>query len=478
MLINHITSLLNSNLGHDPTESQKSLINGLADYILSKKEKEILLIKGYAGTGKTTIVSSVVKTLNNLNTRSVLMAPTGRAAKILTAYSGKNAFTIHKKIYRQKSSKDGFGEFNLDKNFYTNSVFIVDEASMITNISKDVSIFGSGKLLEDLLEYIFNGNNNKLILLGDIAQLPPVGLDISPALDKQVLKNYGYFVTEMFLKDVVRQSKDSGILYNATYLRNLITTRKASIPKFFLKNFTDIVKISGTDLLESITEAYNKSGIEGTVVIGRSNKMVNKYNQGIRSQILWREDEIVPGEYLMVVKNNYFWLQQDEEPENSLDFIANGDIVEVVRIHKHEEYYNFRFADVTIRLIDHENKEINVKILLDTLLVETAAMSNEDNRKLFYSITEEYDDVKPKKKRFEKVRNNPFFNALQVKYAYAVTCHKAQGGQWDIVFVDQGYVSENNIDIEYLRWLYTGITRSTKKLFLVNFHDRFFEDST
>jgi len=476
MLKKHIISILKDRLGYQPTSNQEELIDKLSDFVINTKEREIFLVKGYAGTGKTTIVSSLVKTLQKLKQKSILLAPTGRAAKILTFYSNKKAYTIHRKIYRQKSSKDVFGEFVLDKNFHTNTIFIVDEASMIADYSNELSIFGSGRLLDDLLNYVYNDKKCKLILLGDTAQLPPVGLDISPALNKAVLESFGFSVVEMFLTDVIRQSQDSGVLYNATSIRNLINNKNIFFPKFKLKGFTDIKRIDGSDLIENISDAYDKYGIEGTMVVGRSNKRVVKYNQGIRNQILWREEEISIGEYLMVVRNNYYWLQEDESQNIGIDFIANGDIVEIVKIHQYQERYGFRFADVTIRFADYENIEIPVKILLDTLTIETAALTNEENKKFYYSVIKDYEEYRSKRKKYEMVRNNPFFNALQVKYAYAVTCHKAQGGQWEAVFIDQGYVNDDMLNVEYLRWLYTAFTRAIKKLYLVNFRNMFFAE--
>ncbi|MCH7658330.1 MAG: AAA family ATPase [Bacteroidetes bacterium] len=471
MLKIHINSILLRNLGHTPTSGQEVVLDMLSEVILDPGKREIILLKGFAGTGKTTLIRSFVKVLRELQLKSVLLAPTGRAAKVLANIAGKEAFTIHKKIYRQKSSKDGFGKFVLEENLHSNTFFIVDEASMISNSSFDNSIFGSGRVLDDLVKYVYNDKRCKLILIGDTAQLPPVGLEISPALDPTVLKGYGMTVREGFLDEVVRQSEDSGILFNATKVRKLLSKKSFELPSVKLENFTDITRVFGVDLVEEITSTYDRDGLENSIIVVRSNKMANRYNQGIRNEILWREEEVSTGDYLMVVKNNYFWLQEDE----SVGFIANGDILEILKIKGYQERYGFRFADMVFKLLDYTNIEFEAKVLLDTLHVEAASLSNEENKKLFYSILEDYSEESSKKKQFESVRENKFFNALQVKFGYAVTCHKAQGGQWKNVFVDQGFLSEDMVNIEYLRWLYTAITRATSNLYLVNFSDKFFE---
>jgi len=460
MLKNNIVKILNKNFEYEPTESQHVLISKLSEYIIDNYTKSIFLIKGYAGTGKTSIVNSIVKTLRQFENNSVLLAPTGRAAKVLSSYTGKNAYTIHKKIYRQKSSTDGFGSFVLNFNKLSDTFFIVDEASMINEQSKEISAFGSGNLLKDLIDFVELGKNCRLILIGDTAQLPPVKLDISPALDNSILESYGYKVIEVYLTDVIRQAKNSGILNNATLIRNQIAIGNSNMPNFKLNNFSDIEQISGLDLIETIETAYNKYGIENVMVVNRSNKRANDYNSGIRNRILYREEEISQGDYLMVVKNNYFWLPENENTE----FIANGDIVELLRIRNIEDLYGFRFADAKIRLIDYKDMEIDVKIILDTLNSNTASLNYDDSKKLYNTIAEDYANIKNKKKQFEKIRENPYFNALQVKFAYAVTCHKAQGGQWKAVFVDQGYLTKEMINTEYLRWLYTAFTRATEKL--------------
>ncbi len=469
MLRTHILSILTQKLGHTPTESQKKLMMHLPDYILSREES-ILLVKGFAGTGKTTLISSLVNTLSETGINSVLLAPTGRAAKMISSYSGQKAYTIHKKIYRQKSSADAFGKFALDRNLNSHTFFIVDEASMIGNRSIDSDMFGSGNLLDDLLKYVFNNKKCKLVLVGDTAQLPPVGLNISPALDEKYLEGSGYPVQTFFLSEVIRQAEDSGILFNATKIRCLISSDFPVIPEINLNSYNDIERINGADLVELLSSAYYRDTPEETIVINRSNKMANKYNQGIRNQILEKESEIAPGDLMMAVKNNYYWLEESE----TTSFIANGDIIEIMNIKKYSELYGFRFADATVRLIEHDNLETDVKLMLDTLHSETASLGNEKGKELFYSVMEDYADLPQKRRRYEKVRSDPFFNALQVKFAYAVTCHKAQGGQWKNVFIDQGFFREDMLGTEYLRWLYTAFTRATDKLYLVNFRDDFF----
>ena len=469
MLENHIISILQKQLKEDATPSQMRLFKTLSAFTLNTEDDALFIVKGYAGTGKTTAISTYVEALDKLGWKSVLLAPTGRAAKVLSSYSGRPAFTIHKKIYRQKSSKDGFGKFVLDKNLHSRTVFIVDEASMISDSNQEGSVFGSGNVLTDLLEYVYNGKGCKLLLAGDTAQLPPVGLNISPALNKQDMESYSDTLMIEELKEVVRQKKESGILNAATVIRNRLDTNDFSLPLFSISGYSDIERIGGEGLIENIASSYDKFGINDTIVVNRSNKRANKYNQGIRNTILYREEELVPGDLLMVVKNNYFWLKDRED----LGFIANGDIIEVVRIRKHYEIYGYRFADCTIRLIDYDI-ELDVKLMLDVLYEESPALGAQKNKEFFYAILEDYNHLKPKRKQFDSVKNNAYFNAIQVKYAYSITCHKSQGGQWKAVFVDQGYMDKSQVDREYLRWLYTALTRATEKVYLVNFPDFFF----
>lgn len=475
MIKNHLEVILTQNLQYKPTPSQSRLISGLSEYITSNEPDRILLIKGYAGTGKTTMINVLTQSLQSLKIRSVLMAPTGRAAKVMAGYTGMAAFTIHKKIYRQKTSADGFGKFVLNSNLYKNTYFIVDEASMISNETNEGSLFGSGRLLDDLLEFVFSGENCRLILVGDTAQLPPVGLNISPALETKTLENCGFSVMEFELKEVVRQAENSGILMNATHIRNRITEN--NIAGFFyldLEQFPDVIRISGAELIETISSCYERYGIFDTTIVTRSNKRANLYNKGIRGAVLYRENEIEQGDLLMVVKNNYFWMDEDVQ----LDFIANGDIAEIKKIWKTEELYGFRFANVTLRFVDYDDVELDCKIFIDTLAIETASFSQEQNRQLFEAVSEDYAEIKNKRERWKKIKENPYYNALQVKFAYAVTCHKAQGGQWKAVFIDHGYLTEEMLDTEYYRWLYTAFTRPAEKLFLVNFNKNFFEEKT
>jgi exodeoxyribonuclease-5 len=466
-----LTSILLDNLDFQPTESQEGLIDALACFISSGSSREIFLIKGYAGTGKTTIVNSLVKTMKEIGSRSVLLAPTGRAAKVMFAYTRYPAWTIHKKIYRQKSGSDGLGVFVLDRNMHKDTCFIIDEASMIGQSASD-SVFGSGNLLSDLLQYIESGTNCRLIMIGDTAQLPPVRLDVSPALDKRVLESFGYVVREYLLTDIVRHEKDSGILMNATVIRNNITAERYNVPGLKLNGFVDVERIEGAELLESISSSYDKYGDEETIVVTRSNKRANAFNSGIRGQILWREEQISRGDLLMVVKNNYFW----KDPDAKIDFIANGDIARIERVIGFEEIYGMKFADVELSFLDYGDMVFEAKIMLDVLEVDGPSLPVEDQRNLYLKILEDYPELTDRKKRSEQMMKDQFFNALQVKFAYSVTCHKAQGGQWKSVFLDLGYFTEEMMTLDYLRWLYTAFTRATEKLYLVNFPDDFFID--
>ncbi|HCC30082.1 MAG TPA: ATP-dependent endonuclease [Marinilabiliales bacterium] len=479
MIKNHLSELFAKNLGYEPTLEQKMLFEKLAGFVWeftdkSKSQDKVFIIRGYAGTGKTSVLSALVKALPELKLKSVLLAPTGRAAKVLSNYSGKTALTIHKKIYRQKSVKGGIGTFALDRNLHQNTLFIVDEASMISNSSMDNSVFGSGKVLDDLMEYVYSGTGCKLILVGDTAQLPPVGLAISPALDSATIDQMGFEVDEVELKQVVRQELDSGILTNATRIRDLVFENAIGYPNLDLTGFTDIRRLGGADLIEELDTCYREFGVDETIVICRSNKRANRYNEGIRRSILWREDEIATGDYLMVVKNNYFWLTEEEKSKT--EFIANGDIAEIARIGKYKEIYGFRFADVSLRFLDYDDLEIDTLIMLDTLSSEKAALSGEDNQRFFASVMEDYAELKTQRDRVKQVKENRYFNALQVKFSYAVTCHKAQGGQWKAVFIDQGWITDEMLNTEFLRWLYTAFTRPVERLYLVNFKDEFFQN--
>ena len=468
MLRNFISERLLENLDFQPTLGQEDLIRELGHFLASEDITEIMLVKGYAGTGKTTLVKSLVKTLSALKQKSVLLAPTGRAAKVLTAYSGHPAWTIHKKIYRQKYGSDGLGEFVLDRNLHKQTCYIVDEASMIGDRSPD-AFFGSGDLLRDLLDYVEAGSQCRLVLVGDTAQLPPVGLDMSPALNRERLESFGYRVREIELTDVVRQAEDSGILHNATSIRNLITDGLEDYPRFNFDAFPDITMISGAELLETISSSYDRYGTSDTIVVTRSNKRANKFNAGIRSQILWREEQLSPEDLLMVVKNNYFWKDEDKR----IDFIANGDIIRVEKVLSTEEVHGHKFANILISLPDYKDIEMEVKVLLDVIDLEAPSLNYDQQKTLYLSVAEDYPNEPSKRKVAEKISTDPYYNALQVKFAYAVTCHKAQGGQWKSVFLDQGYFTEEMLSLDYLRWLYTAFTRASEKLYLVNFAKQF-----
>jgi exodeoxyribonuclease-5 len=432
--------------------------------------EECFLLKGYAGTGKTTLISALVKVLPRVKLKSVLLAPTGRAAKVISNYSGRKAFTIHKRIYRKKVAASPEMNFVLADNLSENTIFVVDEASMI---SDQVHDYSRQSLLQDLISYVYNGKNCKLMLVGDTAQLPPVGSEKSPALDSKILgDNFGLRLFSYELTDVVRQEKESGILHNATELRELIRKNKNKFPQFNLKGFKDIFKMTGEKLVEGLSYAYDKYGMENSIVICRSNKSANAYNQNIRNRILYREEEITGGDFIMVVRNNYFWLQAED---NSGGFIANGDIAKIRKVRRIEEQYGFRFAEVVIELLDYPDEEpLTCKVLLDTLYAETPSLSGADSKRLFEAVQADYSHFENKQIRMEEMKKDPYYNALQIKFAFAVTCHKAQGGQWPAVFIDQGYLTDEMLNTEFLRWLYTGITRSTNELFLVNFSDKFF----
>lgn len=456
-----------------PTGDQLELIRLLSIFLENRSNESTFVLKGYAGTGKTTIISSLVKALPVLETNSVLLAPTGRAAKVLAGYSGKKAFTIHKVIYRFMVRGDGPAKLSLQQNKFRNTVFLVDEASMISGSRTDQSdLFGGVNLLDDLVQYVMAGEHCSLILIGDTAQLPPVHSPESPALNEKFLSGrYHLKISGFELKEVVRQAQKSGILFNATKIRKMIGENKKGFPALKLPGFNDFIRLQGTDASDEINAAFMSREMQQSVIICRSNKQANRYNQYIRSRVLFREGEINAGDLLMVVKNNYFWL-----PENShAGFIANGDIIELKRIKRIEELYGFRFADVTVRMIDYPDEpDLEVKLLLDTLETDGPSLSETEHSKLFSQVEAEYAEVLKKSARMEKIRNNPHYIALQVKFAYALTCHKSQGGQWPKVFVDMGYIPSSEPDTEYLRWLYTALTRATSKVFMLNFKDDFF----
>jgi len=468
MLSKHIYNIIVRNIGYEPTNDQSKVVDILSKFILPMSENQILIVDGHAGTGKTTLIKALVYSLEEMKISYELMAPTGRAAKVISSYCNRPAFTIHKKIYRQKDKSLGFGNFVLNFNTHKNAIFIVDEASMISNQTYENSNFGSGNLLNDLISFVFSKPNCKLVLVGDTAQLPPVGTILSPALNIKEVESFSYNTIKVSLKQVVRQEENSGILKNATSIRNNIENKNNNLN---IIECVDVERITGVDLIEKLNESYNKKGIQESIVICRTNKQANQYNQGIRNRILYREEEISQGDLLMVVKNSYNWL-----PENSpTSFIANGDIIKICRIHKFEEMHGFRFCEATIKLIDFSDFEIRVYLMLDSISAEGPTISKEQANNLYNSVLNDYSDEKSFSKRYEKLRSDKYFNALQVKFAYAITCHKAQGGQWEHVYLDSSFFSNMQIDIEYLRWLYTAFTRSTKNIFLVNFPDNFFK---
>ncbi|WP_299554353.1 AAA family ATPase [Seonamhaeicola sp.] len=467
-------SLIKQQFPFQPTSKQEVVLQQLSDFIFNKASNALYVLKGYAGTGKTTIIGTIVTNLWKAKKSAVLMAPTGRAAKVISNYSKKEAFTIHKKIYFPKKEKGGGVKFVLQPNKHKNTIFIVDEASMIPDTPGESKLFENGSLLDDLMQYVYSGHQCKLLLIGDTAQLPPVKLDLSPALNENSLRlNYNKDVSKMELDEVVRQEYDSGILANATVLREALSNSIHDYFKFDLNGFKDIVRlIDGHDIMDAINGAYSDLGNEETAIIVRSNKRANLYNQQIRSRILFNENELTAGDYLMVVKNNYFWIK----PTTEAGFIANGDIIEVLEIFKIEALYGFRFATVKIRMVDYPRmRPFETVLLLDTIHAETPSLSYEDSNRLYQEVAKDFENESSNYRRFLKIKGSKHFNALQVKFSYAITCHKSQGGQWHTVFVEQPYLP-NGIDKDYLRWLYTAVTRAKEKLYLIGFKDDFFED--
>jgi len=467
-------SLIKSKFPFAPTSKQDMVLMQLSQFIFDGNKNSIYLLKGYAGTGKTSIIGTIVSNLWQAKKSAVLLAPTGRAAKVISNYSKKEAFTIHKKIYFPKKDRGGGVNFVMQPNKHRNTIFIVDEASMISDTPPDSKSIDSSSLLDDLMRYVYSGHECKLLLIGDKAQLPPVKSDLSPALDENRLSlNYNKDVVGIELDEVVRQEQDSGILSNATELRAVLKSKFYDSFKFDVHGFSDSVRlIDGYEIMDAINDAYSANGYEETAIIVRSNKRANAYNQQIRQRILFNESELSAGDYLMVVKNNYFWLK----PTSEAGFIANGDIVEVLEIFSIKELYGFRFAEVKLRMVDYPNmKPFETVLLLDTIDVESASLSYEESNRLYQEVLKDYEDETSKYKRFLGVKNNKFFNALQVKFSYAITCHKSQGGQWNTIFVEQPYLP-NGMDKDYIRWLYTAITRAKEKLYLIGFKDEMFVD--
>jgi len=457
----------------EPTDTQDELLMMLSGFLFEKDADGVFLLKGYAGTGKTTTISTLVNNLWKIGKKPVLLAPTGRAAKVISLYAKQKAFTIHKKIYHPKKTSNGGVEFVRQVNKHTNTIFFVDEASMVPDAPSNSKLFDNGSLLDDLMDYVYSGVNCKMILIGDTAQLPPVKLEISPALDEDKLSfHYNKNVTLIELDEVMRQHKKSGILSNATQLRMCIGNASVSDFKFDLK-FADIIRLEDSyDVQDAIQIAYDTHGVEETAIVVRSNKRANQYNHQIRTKIRDHENEISVGDHIMAVKNNYFWLKDSSE----ISFIANGDTFEVLEIFNTKELYGFRFAEVKIRLIDYpSHPPLETVLLLDTLLSETPSLPYEESNRLYNEVLLDYADIKSKYKKLLEVKNNKYFNALQVKYSYAMTCHKSQGGQWETVFVEQPYLPEGQ-SIAYFRWLYTALTRAKKKLYLLGFQANAFEE--
>jgi len=466
---NFFADKLRSYLKFQPTPCQNALFETLAHFAVQYEECDILLVSGYAGTGKTSSVAAFVKTLKELKYKFVLLAPTGRSAKVLSGFTGEKAYTIHKHIYRQKSLKNGVGEFQLDFNKSKDTYFIVDEASLISADSNPSgSLFGSGNLLDDLVSYVRSGVDDKLILIGDKGQLPPIGYQESPALDTSFMGRYGKLMSAE-LSTVVRQAEESGILTNATIIRRLIESGSAQIPKLVIDGFPDVERIGGGDLIEKIGDALGKYGADDTIVLCRSNKRANRYNAGIRSTVLFREEQLSRDDKLMVVKNCYQFL--DNIPE--LDFIANGDVARLVRISHYEERYGLHFAEALLEFSDYNDVEITAKVILDTLESEQPSLSPELQNALYQGVNEDYSDIKNARKRYQAVREDKYYNALQIKYASAITCHKSQGGQWKCVFIDNPFWQD--LTVEDLKWLYTAVTRGVEKVFFINFKDCFFK---
>lgn len=487
MINSFLSTKIRENFGFAPTDEQSEAISLMGEFLMSRRGMELFLLRGYAGTGKTTLVGALVKTLTQLRQPVVLMAPTGRAAKVFSNYSGCPAYTIHKRIYRQKSITDD-SSFSLNVNLSKHTLFIVDEASMIANDGLSSSVFGTGRLLDDLIQYVYSGEGCRLMLMGDTAQLPPVGEEESPALSTSLLASYGLRVFETTLTQVMRQLSESGILYNATKIRQhlhtlqstsfggVLTQSPLALPvrvgaSGLSVSFPDVCRITGNELIDSLESSYSRWGADDCMIICRSNKRANIYNQGIRNRILYREEELTSGDRLMIVKNNYHWIERiarEERQPQPLSFIANGDIAVVRRVRRTRELYGFRFADVLLRFPDYDDYELEATVLLDTLHSESPALTRDESNRLFEAVMDDYAHISQKKERYQQLRLDPHFNALQVKYAYAVTCHKAQGGQWSCIYLDQGYLPPDLTAIDYYRWLYTAFTRATEQIYLVN----------
>lgn len=475
MIIDELKYKILQQFGFPPTQEQAHALEVFAEFLTDRDPHAVMILRGSAGTGKTTLSGAIVRTLKEIHQKVMLLAPTGRAAKVFSLNSGSPAYTIHRRIYREKSFSGVEGQFNLNDNLYTDTLFMVDEASMIANMGLGGMSFGSGCLLDDLVHFVYQGRNDRLLLIGDKAQLPPVGEEESPALHAAMLEGYGLKVYECDLNEVLRQSEKSGILYNATMIRQMITHDDITqLPKIHFAGYSDIKPMPGAELIEALADSYHHVGLDDTIVVTRSNKRANIFNQGIRNMVLDREEELSQGDILMIVKNNYYWMEEERKNNNKLQsneipaFLANGDRAKVLKVRRRIDLYGFRFATLLLQFPDYDNYELEATVLLDTLTSEAPALTHEQQEQLFHQIEEDYQDIPLKADRMKAIRQDQFFNALQVKFAYAVTCHKAQGGQWAHVYVDQGYMTDDMLNPDYIHWLYTAFTRATEMLYLVN----------
>ena len=503
MIIDELKYKILQQFGFPPTQEQAHALEVFAEFLTDRDPHAVMILRGSAGTGKTTLSGAIVRTLKEIRQKVMLLAPTGRAAKVFSLNSGSPAYTIHRRIYREKSFSGVEGQFNLNDNLYTDTLFMVDEASMIANMGLGGMSFGSGCLLDDLVHFVYQGRNDRLLLIGDKAQLPPVGEEESPALHAAMLEGYGLKVYECDLNEVLRQSEESGILYNATMIRQMITHDDITqLPKIHFAGYSDIKPMPGAELIEALADSYHHVGLDDTIVVTRSNKRANIFNQGIRNMVLDREEELSQGDILMIVKNNYYWMEEERKKikEKEIEerrvksegtesgtathkvqsskfqvqsndipaFLANGDRAKVLKVRRRIDLYGFRFATLLLQFPDYDNYELEATVLLDTLTSEAPALTHEQQELLFHQIEEDYQDIPLKADRMKAIRQDQFFNALQVKFAYAVTCHKAQGGQWAHVYVDQGYMTDDMLNPDYIHWLYTAFTRATEMLYLVN----------
>ena len=488
MVVDELKYKILQQFGFPPTQEQANALDVFARFLTDRNPQVVMILRGSAGTGKTSLSGAIVRTLQAIRQKVMLLAPTGRAAKVFSLNSGTPAYTIHRRIYREKSFSGVDGQFNLNDNLFTDTLFMVDEASMVANMGLGGMNFGSGCLLDDLVHFVYQGRNDRLMLIGDKAQLPPVGEEESPALNAAMLQGYGLTVYECDLNEVLRQSEQSGILYNATMIRQMITHDDITqLPKIRFTGFSDIKPMPGAELIEALADSYHHVGLDDTIVVTRSNKRANIFNQGIRNMVLDREEELSQGDILMIVKNNYYWMEEERKkmkekdnqvPSNEIPaFLANGDRAKVLKVRRRIDLYGFRFATLLLQFPDYGNYELEVTVLLDTLTSEAPALTHEQQEQLFHQIEEDYQDVPLKADRMKAIRQDQFYNALQVKFAYAVTCHKAQGGQWAHVYVDQGYMTDDMLTPDYIHWLYTAFTRATEMLYLVNWPETQIETS-